>query len=246
MTTPKQRAMFLLIFAFVVFIVGAVTTTWADDGPTPEDLANLADIQANQKVIEENREAHERFLLFKGYNEAEVTELARNGWCPVWNEDPSKIELERCSPASAPSTPERIVNVSYTPSRVSDRARELLTGPCNGDEKCICVNNAIFIHDSSWSTSGVGARSLGPCNMRVPSSWTPSVPLSSMWAKHGEYAKFETLQDGVTACVELWQRFYEGKTAFATAKVWTGNANNKDYGSKRDERAYINAIAACD
>jgi hypothetical protein len=82
----------LLIVGFLFGIVVILTSTVkADDQPTPEDYANLEDIKANQKVLEETREAHERFMQAKAWNEAEVAELGKNGWTPNWE----TMELER-------------------------------------------------------------------------------------------------------------------------------------------------------
>jgi hypothetical protein len=82
--------------------------------------------------------------------------------------------------------------------------RVLLASACGNEEKCICINNAIFKNDSAWATAGVGERINNPCNMRPPQLWTPSVLFSIYNAKgNGQFAKFKTLNDGVTACAEL-------------------------------------------
>lgn len=234
MNTPRKRAQALVGLSIITVFFGIATGAFhakAEDQPTPEDYANLSDIQQNQKVLEDNRPAYEAFLAAKKWNEAETSELAKNGWCPVWNEDPSKITLERCSFKSGPTTPEKIVNVSYTPSKVTENARELLTGPCNGDEKCICINNAIFKHDSSWATAGVGKRALNPCNMRVPGTWKPSVSMRSINSVNGVFARFDSLEDGVTACVELWQRLYKDLPADKLVSRWTDGGGNTHYRS---------------
>lgn len=96
MSNLQARLGTFIVMLFLTIGFGLAFRAKADDSPTPEDYANLADIQQNQKVLEETREAHEKFLLFKSYNEAEVSELAKNGWCVKFDKDPSKVDLERC------------------------------------------------------------------------------------------------------------------------------------------------------
>ena len=119
----------------------------------------------------------------------------------------------------------------------------MLDDACDGDAKCVCVLNAIFIHDSSWATAGVGKRTKNPCNTR-PSDNHPR-PFTVEHTVNGPFARFSTLNDGIESCVEVWRRGYQDKSAFDTAKIWTGNRKNKDYGKKKEERAYINAIGKC-
>lgn len=116
---------------------------------------------------------------------------------------------------------------------VSDKARELLTGPCNGDEKCICIVNGIFKHDSGWATAGVGKKALNPGNMRIPKTWEPSVPFTVYHSKgNGQFAQFKTLEDGVIANVELYQRFYaQYESANALVNVWADGGGNASYRS---------------
>lgn len=83
--------------AFFFLVLGALMMdAQASDSPTPQDYANLEDIKNNQKVLEETREAHERFMQAKAWNESEVENLSRDGWCPSWNPDPQKITLVQC------------------------------------------------------------------------------------------------------------------------------------------------------
>jgi len=131
------------------------------------------------------------------------------------------------------------------PIPVPKTPAEVLADACGGDARCVCINDAIFVHDSSWATAGVGAKALNPCNLRPPTKWTPSVPFTEHQSKNGVFAKFDTLEEGIIACVELWTRSYKGLSAFDTAKVWTGNKMNALYGEKPAERAYIAAIEAC-
>lgn len=100
----------------------------------------------------------------------------------------------------------------------------------------MCINHAIFKHDSSWATAGVGARANNPCNMRVPATWVPSVPISRMQSVNGEFAKFRTLEGGVTACVELYQRLYKDLPASTLVSRWTDGGGNQ---------AYRSAVSSC-
>jgi hypothetical protein len=93
MTDTKAKACILLVLAFAAIIIGFATSTSADEPkPTPADYQNLEDIKRNQEVIEETREAHERFMAAKSWNESEHKELAKNGWCVKWDD----LTLERC------------------------------------------------------------------------------------------------------------------------------------------------------
>lgn len=105
----------------------------------------------------------------------------------------------------------------------------MLDKACDGDKKCICINNAIFKHDSSWSTAGVGKRALNPCNMRVPGTWRPSVKIGSLNSVNGKFAKFNSLEDGVTACVELYKRLYSDLPADKLVSRWTDSGGNANY-----------------
>jgi hypothetical protein len=107
----------------------------------------------------------------------------------------------------------------------------MLTKSCKGDERCICINNAIFKHDSGWATAGVGRKANNPGNMRPPKLWTPSVPFTIYHAKgNGQFAKFETLEDGVQANVELYFRHYaKYENADALVNVWADGGGNSSY-----------------
>lgn len=214
MNEIQSKASILLVLGFLAFTLFAVTNTWADEvKPSPADYANLEDIKTNQKILAETREAHERFEQAKEWNELEVSELARNGWCVTWD----TLELVTCSSRKA--------------SPVSDDKRELLTGPCNGDERCICITNGIFKHDSGWATAGVGKKALNPGNMRIPRTWTPSVEMSSYNSgQNGIFAKFNSLEDGIRANVELYQRFYaQYENADALVSVWADGGGDASY-----------------
>lgn len=102
---------------------------------------------------------------------------------------------------------------------------------CNGDAKCVCVENAIFTHDSGWATAGVGKKTNNPGNMRPPRLWQPSVPLTIYKAPgNGVFARFATLEEGVQANVELYTRHYaKYTTADALVSAWAGGGGNAQY-----------------
>jgi hypothetical protein len=112
----------------------------------------------------------------------------------------------------------------------------LLASACGNDQKCACINNAIFIHDSSWATKGVGARFNNPGNMRPPSSWSPSVSFTVGQTANGPFAKFATLEDGIIANVELYKRFYADLPPQKLVTRWAGGGGNSSYRS---------AVASC-
>lgn len=107
----------------------------------------------------------------------------------------------------------------------------ILRTACHNDEKCICINNAIYKHDSSWATAGIGKKVNNPGNMRPPRTWKPSVPFTIYNAKgNGQFAHFQTLEDGIIANVELYQRNYaKYETANALVSVWAGGGGNSEY-----------------
>lgn len=55
------------------------------NGPSKSDYQNLQDIIDNQEILEENREAHEKFMQAKQWNEAEVRALNDAGWNVDWH-----------------------------------------------------------------------------------------------------------------------------------------------------------------
>lgn len=121
--------------------------------------------------------------------------------------------------------------------RIVGEKKILLAHACGNDDRCVCVNDAIFKHDSSWATAGIGARINNPCNMRVPSTWKPSVPFTVYRARgNGVFSRFETLQDGVTACVELYARNYKHLPPDTLVSIWTDGGGN---------RAYRAAVSSC-
>jgi hypothetical protein len=97
--------------------------------------------------------------------------------------------------------------------------------------------SAVFHHDSHFSTRGVGARTNNPGNMRVPSTWKPSVPFTVYHAKgNGTFSRFESLEHGIIANVELYQRFYSSfDSAAALTRTW----------AKTNNPAYHAAIRKC-
>lgn len=108
--------------------------------------------------------------------------------------------------------------------------KTVLAEACESEEKCICINNAIFKHDSSWATAGVGAKTNNPCNMRIPKTWKPSVKVSTYYSPgNGSFARFDTLADGITACVELYKRNYSKLPPDTLVTRWTSGDNNREY-----------------
>jgi hypothetical protein len=113
----------------------------------------------------------------------------------------------------------------------------ILASACAGDGKCICINSAIFKHDSSWATAGIGKKTNNVCNMRPPKLWKPSVPFTIYNAPgNGKFAKFNSIADGITACVELYQRNYKHLPPAALVSRWTDKGGN---------RAYRSSVASC-
>lgn len=129
------------------------------------------------------------------------------------------------------------------PQLPSGDRHTLLATACGAtDTKCICINHAIFKHDSGWATANnrdgspsVGKRALNPCNMRPPKTWKPSVPFTIMpTIQNGEttyFAKFKTLEDGVTACVELYKRNYSTLPPDTLVSRWTAGGGKGAYQS---------------
>lgn len=89
-STLKTNIGIAVVMMFLVMGAFAIDAK-ADDEPTTEDIENLEDIKNNQEVIEETREAHERFMQAKAWNEAEVAALGKNGWSVNWE----TMQLER-------------------------------------------------------------------------------------------------------------------------------------------------------
>ncbi len=123
------------------------------------------------------------------------------------------------------------------PEKIAKALQTACTKTIPGDAKCPCVNAAIFQHDSSFMTAGVGKKTLNGGNMRVPKLWKPSVHLSVYHSPgNGDFAKFDTMEDGITANVELYARnFARYTTAEKLVKVWTNNTATE----------YVNAVKAC-
>jgi len=107
----------------------------------------------------------------------------------------------------------------------------VLAEACGHDKKCICINKAIFIHDSAFATQGVGARALNPCNMRRPGSWTPEGIAGTTKGSVGKFLVFDTLEHGIHACVQTYQRFYANVGPRALVASWTNGGGKGDYQS---------------
>lgn len=87
----------------------------------------------------------------------------------------------------------------------------------------------VFKHDSGWATAGVGARNLNPGNLRCLSPDSPWESSCVASPGNGHFAKFSTLEDGIYANVDLWNRKYRGKSADAIARIWAGCPQSKAY-----------------
>lgn len=82
----KDRVTICFILGIIVFGLVLIQETTKADEPTPSkaDYQNLEDIKSNQKVLEKNREAYNRFMEAKLWNEEEVRQLNANGWNVDW------------------------------------------------------------------------------------------------------------------------------------------------------------------
>jgi hypothetical protein len=94
--------------------------------------------------------------------------------------------------------------------------------------------NAIFIHDSKWATEGVGKWANNPGNLRCMSSASPYKHQCVESPGNGFFAKFQTLEDGIGANVDLYARLYAGKTAREITRIWA-QTNNPSYFSAIDK-----------
>jgi len=153
--------------------------------------------------------------------------------------------IVECASASQPLTFGTLPQVSLAlPEKPRERVNEpevlhgsapsrdeMLDVACNGDRKCKCVVEAIAIMDSSFATAGVGARALNPCNMRRPGSWTPKGIKGETSGAVGHFLVFDSLQSGVTACAETYNRFYTELNAKQLVKRWA-QSSNPDYIAK--------------
>lgn len=105
----------------------------------------------------------------------------------------------------------------------------MLAAACGHDKKCTCINRAIFVHDSSFATAGVGARANNPCNMRKPGSWKPKGVVGQTKGAVGYFLVFDTLENGIKACVETYQRFYKDAPPRALVSAWTAGGGQGHY-----------------
>lgn len=108
--------------------------------------------------------------------------------------------------------------------------QKILREACDNDAKCVCISNAIYKMDSSWCTAGVGKKTNNCGNMRPPRTWTPSVPYTIYNSPgNGQFLHFKTLEDGIKANVELYQRFYaKYDSPSALVQVWS-DGNGTEY-----------------
>lgn len=98
------------------------------------------------------------------------------------------------------------------------------------DPECYCVMDNVFRQDSGWGTMGVGKKANNMGNMRVPSTWKPSVPMTVYHAAgNGTFAKFESVEDGIVANVELYSRFYKDLSPQLLLSRWVHGGGNANY-----------------
>lgn len=90
--------------------------------------------------------------------------------------------------------------------------------------------DAIFTHDSAWATAGVGKWAKNPGNLRCLS---PDSPYKSTCVQssnnNGWFAKFDDLETGVYASVDLYVRKYMGKSPDEITAVWAGSPQSGGY-----------------
>jgi len=131
--------------------------------------------------------------------------------------------------------PERNIKLQFAKKEEPKTDRQkMLASACQkiapNDPKCYCINNAVFKHDSSWATSGVGKKTNNPGNMRVPRLWKPSVSFTVYHSPgNGVFSKFKTLEDGITANVELYSRLYKDLSPGTLVDVWADGGGNAHY-----------------
>ncbi len=107
----------------------------------------------------------------------------------------------------------------------------MLDKACDGDKKCSCIINAIAIHESEFATAGVGKRAKNHCNLRRPGSWTPKGIVGETGGAVGKFLVFDSLQSGLDACAEVYNRFYKDVSADKLVSAWAAGGGNKAYRS---------------
>lgn len=71
--------------------------------------------------------------------------------------------------------------------------------------------------------------------MRVPKTWKPSGIVGTTRGAVGTFAVYDTLESGIYACVELYNRFYRDMAPADLVRTWTDGGNP----------AYHSAVRSC-
>jgi len=103
------------------------------------------------------------------------------------------------------------------------------------DAQCVCINNAVFVRDSAWATANnadgtpsVGKRMNNPGNVRCLGDNSPVPSVCTPTKNNGSFAKFDSLEDGVRANVDLYARLYAGKGWTDLTNTWA-QTKSKEY-----------------
>ena len=118
-------------------------------------------------------------------------------------------------------------------SSEGDSPKIALSKACNDmapyDPFCYCVLDAIFTHDSAWATVGVGKWAKNPGNLRCLGEDSTFDHQCEKSPGNGYFAKFDDLETGIEANVDLYVRKYMGKTPEAITRIWAGSPQSKEY-----------------
>lgn len=104
------------------------------------------------------------------------------------------------------------------------------------------------MQDSGWFTGrnrdgslAVGGRFNNPCNVRcldANTSLFASVMKCESVPGNGIFAKFNTREDGIAACVELYSRKYRGLNVDALVSKWANTHRGRN-------PSYVESIESC-
>ena len=97
------------------------------------------------------------------------------------------------------------------------------------DSRCYCVVNQIAINDSSWGTAGVGKKTNNPCNIRPMGDASPIEHGVYHSPGNGYFSHFNSMEDGIVACIDLYIRKYSGKTPDELTKIFAENPESRGY-----------------
>jgi hypothetical protein len=102
-----------------------------------------------------------------------------------------------------------------------------------GGQECYCILNAVFTHDSDWANAGVGKRLNNPGNVRCLSEKSAVDSTCVSVPGNGQFAKFSSIQLGIEAAVDLWNRSYRGLPADVQTYKWARTHNGDYYNALR-------------